>query len=111
MAFDSLPTVETVEGAVVTGWANGGHTGLNFHDQYYGVDKEGQPYPAYDYTNAWVSLDMDTESEEWAKAVKVKKAVNIAIGHQALVEELLSGFGRDQSVRDWMGHYHRENPD
>jgi len=111
MAFDSLPTVEAVEGAVVTGWANGGQAELNFHGRYYDVDKEGQPYPACDCTNAWVSCDMDTESEEWAKVVKVKKAMNIAIDRQALVEELLSGFGRVQSVRDWMGHDHRQNPD
>ena len=111
MAFDSLPTVEAVEGAKVTGWPNGGQAGLNFYGQYYGVDKEGQPYPAYDCNNAWVSCDMDTESEEWARSVKVKKAMNIAIDRQALVDELLSGFGRVQSVRDWMGHDHRQNPD
>ena len=111
MAFDSLPTVEAVEGAVVTGWPNGGQAGLNFYGQYYGKMKDGSDYPAYDCTQPWVSCDMDVESEEWAKAVQVRKAMNIAIDRQTLVDELLSGFGRVQSVRDWMGHDHRQNPD
>ena len=111
MAFDSLPTVEAVEGAVVTGWPNGGQAGLNFYGQYYGKMKDGSDYPAYDCTQPWVSCDADLESEEWAKAVQVRKAMNIAIDRQTLVDELLSGFGRVQSVRDWMGHDHRQNPD
>tara|TARA_B100001167_G_scaffold96163_1_gene58473 strand:+ start:222 stop:2117 length:1896 start_codon:yes stop_codon:yes gene_type:complete len=111
MAFDSLPTVEAVEGAVVTGWPNGGQAGLNFYGQYYGKMKDGSDYPAYDCTQPWVSCDMDVDSEEWAKAVQVRKAMNIAIDRQTLVDELLSGFGRVQSVRDWMGHDHRQNPD
>jgi len=111
MAFDSLPTVEAVEGAVVTGWPNGGQAGLNFYGQYYGKMKDGSDYPAYNCEQAWVSCDMDVESEEWAKAVQVRKAMNIAIDRQTLVDELLSGFGRTQSVRDWMGHDHRQNPE
>lgn len=111
MAFDSLPTVEAVEGASVTGWANGGQSGLNFHGQYYGVGKEGNSYPAYDCGNAWVSCDMDTEFEAWATALKVRRAMNIAIHRQTIVDELLAGFERVQSVRDWMGHDHRQNPD
>ena len=111
MAFDSLPTVEDVEGAVVTGWPNGGQAGLNFHGQYNGVDRDGNEYPAFNPDLPWVSGNMDTESEEWARAVKVRKAMNIAIDRQTLVDELLSGFGRVQSVRDWMGHDQRQNPD
>ena len=111
MAFDSLPTVEAVEGASVTGWANGGQSGLNFHGQYYGVGKEGNSYPAYDCGNAWVSCDMDTEFEAWATALKVRRAMNIAIHRQTIVDELLAGFERVQSVRGWMGHDHRQNPD
>ena len=111
MAFDSLPTIEAVEGAVVTGWPNGGQAGLNFYGQYHGKMHDGSDYPAYDCTQAWVSCSDDTTSEEWAKAVTVRKAMNIAIDRQTLVDELLSGFGRVQSVRDWMGHDHRQNPD
>jgi len=73
--------------------------------------KDGSDYPAYDCTLAWVSCDMDPRSYEWERVAKVRKAMNIAIDRQALVDELLSGFGRVQSVRDWMGHDHRANPD
>ena len=111
MAFDSLPTVEAVEGATVTGWENGGQAGLNFYGQYHGKMHDGSDYPAYDCTQPWVSCSDDVTSEEWAKAVNVRKAMNIAIDRQTLVDELLSGFGRVQSVRDWMGHDHRQNPD
>jgi peptide/nickel transport system substrate-binding protein len=54
---------------------------------------------------------LDTESKEWKDAVMVRKAMNIAIDRQAIVDELLSGFGATQSVRDWMGHDDRANPD
>ena len=111
MAFDSLPTVEAVEGATVTGWPNAGQAGLNFYGQLYGVMKDGSDYEFYNCEQAWVSCDLDTDSEEWAKAVKVRKAMNIAIDRQTIVDTLLSGFGRPQSVRDWMGHDHRQNPD
>jgi ABC-type transport system substrate-binding protein len=111
MAFDSLPTVEAVPGAVVTGWENGGQAGLNFYGQYHGKMHDGSDYPAYDCTQPWVSCSDDVTTEEWAKAVTVRKAMNIAIDRQTLVDELLSGFGRVQSVRDWMGHDHRQNPD
>ena len=44
MAFDSLPIIEAVEGAVVTGWANGGQAGLNFYGQLNGLTKDGEEY-------------------------------------------------------------------
>ena len=108
MAFDSIPTVEAVEGAVITGWPNGGQAGLNFYGQYNGKMADGSDYPAFKCEQAWVSCSDDIDSEEWATAVKVRKAMNIAIDRQAIVDELLSGFGRVQSVRDWMGHDHRQ---
>ncbi|PKB58843.1 MAG: hypothetical protein BZY83_04895 [SAR202 cluster bacterium Casp-Chloro-G2] len=111
MAFDSLPVVEAVEGAAMIGWPNAGQAGLNFYGQLYGLDKDGKEYPAYNPKLPWVSSDADTESEAWANAVKVRKALNIAIDRQAIVDELLSGFGRPQSVRDWMGFDERANPD
>ena len=108
MAFDSIPTVEAVEGATITGWPNGGQAGLNFYGQYNGKMKDGSDYPAFKCEQAWVSCSDDIESDEWAAAVKVRKAMNIAIDRQTIVDELLSGFGRVQSVRDWMGHDHRQ---
>ncbi|MDA0265256.1 MAG: ABC transporter substrate-binding protein [Chloroflexi bacterium] len=111
MAFDSLPTVEQVEGALVKGFPNAGQAGLNLYGQLYGLDKDGNEYPQYNPDLAWVSSNPDTESEEWANAVKVKKALNIAIDRQTIVDTLLSGFGKPLSVRDWMGHEARANPD
>ena len=108
MAFDSIPTIEAVEGATITGWPNGGQAGLNFYGQYNGKMSDGSDYPAFKCEQAWVSCSDDIESEEWATAVKVRKAMNIAIDRQTIVDELLSGFGRVQSVRDWMGHDHRQ---
>ncbi len=111
MAFDSLATVESVDGAKVVGWPNAGQAGLNFYGQTYGLDKEGNEYEFYNPDQPWVSSDADTDSEAWANAVKVRRAMNMAIDRQAIVDELLSGFGAVQSVRDWMGHDSRDNPD
>ena len=110
MAFDSLATVEAVAGAEVKGFANAGQAGLNLYGQLYGQDKDGNEYTQADPDLAWVSSNLDTESEEWANAVKVKKALNIAIDRQTIVDTLLSGFGKPLGVRDWMGHDARANP-
>ena len=118
MAFDSIPIVEAVEGAVITGWANGGQAGLNFYGQLNGrcfgntsgCKGDSEEYAHFDCTQAWVSCSDDTDSVEWANAVMVRKAMNISIDRQTIVDELLSGFGQVQSVRDWMGHAHG-NPD
>lgn len=110
MAFDSLATVEAVDGAEVKGFANAGQAGLNLYGQLYGQDKDGNEYTQADPDLAWVSSNLDTESEEWANAVKVKKALNIAIDRQTIVDTLLSGFGKPLGVRDWMGHDARANP-
>ena len=111
MAFDSITTVEEVEGAKVVGWPNAGQAGLNFYGQLYGLDKEGNEYEHYDPTLAWVSSDLDTDSQAWKDAVNVRKAMNIAIDREAIVSTILSGFGAPQSIRDWMGHDARANPD
>ena len=111
MAFDSLATVEAVEGAMVKGFPTAGQAGLNFYGQTYGLDKDGNEYEFYDPEQAWVSSDLDTSSQAWQDAVTVRKAMNIAIDRQTIVDELLSGFGQVQSVRDWMGHDERANPD
>jgi len=110
MAFDSLPTAEAVDGAQFVGWHNAGQAGLNFYGQTYGLDRDGNEYEFYNPDQAWVSSDPDTDSQAWKDAVNVRKAINIAIDRQTIVDELLSGFGKPQSVRDWMGHEARANP-
>ena len=103
--------MEAVDGATINGFPNAGQAGLNFYGQLYGLDKDGNEYEFYNPENAWVSSDADTSSQAWADAVTVRKALNIAIDRQTIVDTLLSGFGRPQSVRDWMGHDSRANPD
>ena len=111
MDFDSIPTAEKVEGAIMKGVPNAGQAGINWYGQTYGVDRDGNEYEHYDCEQAWVSCDADINSKEWADAVLVRKAMNIAIDRQTIVDTLLSGYGKPQSLRDWMGHEARANPD
>jgi len=110
MSFDTIPTVEAVEGATIVSWPNAGQAGLNIYGQTYGTDKDGNPYDKLDCNNAWVSCDVDSDSVEWANAVKVKKAMAISIDRQTIVDELLSGFGNILYMRDWMGHEGKADP-
>jgi len=110
MAFDTIPTVDAVEGSTLVSWPNAGQAGLNIYGQTYGTDKDGIPYEHLDCSNAWISCDVDENSAEWAKAVKVKKAMAISIDRQAIVDELLSGFGNVLFMRDWMGHESKADP-
>ena len=110
MAFDSLNTVEQVEGTVIVSWPNAGQAGLNIYGQTYGVDRDGNPYEHLDCTNAWVSCNEDPTSEEWLTAVKVKRAMAIAIDRQTIVDEVFSGFGQPLYLRDWMGHEAKADP-
>ncbi len=111
MDFDSVITAEQVEGAVMKGVPNAGQAGINWYGQTYGLDRDGNEYEFYNCEQAWVSCDADVNSQEWADAVMVRKAMNIAIDRETIVDTLLSGFGRPQSLRDWMGHEARANPD
>ena len=110
MAFDSLPAVEAVDGTVIVAWPYATQAGLNIYGQTYGVDKEGNPYEHLDCNNAWVSCNEDPTSEEWLNAVKVKKAMAVAINRQEIVDTLLSGYGDPLYMRDWMGHDAKADP-
>jgi peptide/nickel transport system substrate-binding protein len=110
VAFDSIPTLQAVEGTKIASWPNAGQAGLNLYGQTYGTDKEGNPYEHYDPSNAWVSANEDPESEEWDKARKVRLAMAISIDRQTIVDTLLSGFGNPLYFRDWMGHEGRADP-
>ena len=111
MDFDSIVTIEKVEGAVLKGVPNAGQAGVNWYGQTYGLDRDGNEYEFYDPDQAWVSSDPDTNSVAWDNARKVRLAMNLAINRQEIVDTLLLGFGRPQSLRDWMGHEARANPD
>ena len=110
MNFDSLGAVQAVAGARIVSWPFAGQAGLNIYGQTYGVDRYGIPYRALNCANAWVSCDENTNSREWQNAVKVKKAMAIAINRQEIVDELLGGFGSPLYLRDWMGHEAKADP-
>lgn len=102
MAPDSLPTVEAVPGTVIISLPDAWRAGLNIYGQTYGTDRDGIPYAYLDSDNPWVSTNEDTASGEWAAAIKVKKAMAIAIDREAIVDSALSGHGRPLAMRDWM---------
>ena len=41
MAFDSISSVVSIDGATIVEWPNAGQAGLNFYGQTYGPDKDG----------------------------------------------------------------------
>jgi peptide/nickel transport system substrate-binding protein len=103
MALDSISEIEAVAGAQLMQVPNASQSGLNLYGQTYvnaGTDDE---WPSYNPELPWVSGNADPESEEWQTAVKVKLALSIAIDRQALVDELLLGFGHPNVIHGWGG--------
>ena len=58
----------------------------------------------FDCSVPWVSCERDVSSEEWQQALKVRKAMSLAIDRQKLVNSLAFGEGRPRSVPFWAGH-------
>ncbi len=103
MALDSLPLVESVEGAKLMQVPDAGQAGLNFYGQMHvGAGTEEQA-DNYDPSLPWVSGNADITSEEWDDARKVRLALSIAIDRQLLIDTLLRGFGHSLALRDWGG--------
>ena len=104
IAFDSLPLIREVEGAEIMQLPGGGESALTFYGQYYvGIGTEHQQ-PGYDPDLPWVSADPDLNSDEWARAAKVRNALSIAIDRQGIVDTLLQGFGSPAVLWDF-GQY------
>ena len=77
---------------------------MTFYGQYYvGIGTENQQ-PGYDPDLPWVSADPDLNSDEWARAAKVRNALSIAIDRQGIVDTLLQGFGSPAVLWDF-GQY------
>ena len=82
-------------------FATGAQLFLNIHGNVY-IDRPDLATPR----NAelpWISSNPDTNSDEWAKARKVRKAMAIAIDRQLLVDTLLRGKGAPAHVYGWTG--------
>ena len=111
MALDTITEAEEVNGATLMQVPNAVQAGLNFYGQLYVNARDSdEPWPAYNPDNPWVSADSDITSEEWATARKVRLAMSIAIDRQAIIDNLLLGFGHQITLKDWMGHEDRLPP-
>ena len=101
MNFDNIPLVEKVEGAKIMAIPNATDFRLRIYGNWYPVEGV-ETRPGYDPENPWVSADPDFNSQEWANAVKVRRALMMAIDREKLVRTLLSGYG---NTRNPMGNY------
>ena len=79
-----------------------GHNYYNDHESHLG-DNPQVPLgdPAFDCSLPYISCDRDLDSEEWANALKVRRALNIAIDRQKLVNNLAFGEGEPWYVNYW----------
>ena len=113
MALDSISEVETVDGARLMQVPNAGQAGLNIYGQTYvpARDGGGESWPNYNTDLPWVSPNSDPSSAEWEVARKVREALSISIDRQAIVDELLLGFGHPLALRDWGGPDEKRLPD
>lgn len=107
MDFDSIPTIEKVDGAKLMSIPNAGQAGLNIFGQTYTRVGTPEQSPSYDPELAWVSGNPDPASEEWQNATKVRRAMAISIDREAIVDTILRGFGTPLVLRDWAGHESR----
>jgi ABC-type transport system substrate-binding protein len=107
MAFDSIPLVESVRGSSFVSVPGAGQAGLNFYGQVYTAATDPSLSAGWAPDLAYVSSNPDIDSVEWQNAVKVRKALSIAIDRQTIVDTLLQGHGEAIAVRDWAGHQHR----
>ena len=108
MALDTIPEVESVDGALLMQVANSVQAGLNFYGQtYLNARDSDEPWPNYNTDLPWVSPNSDINSAEWDRARKVRLAMSIAIDRQGIIDNLLLGFGHQLTLKDWMGHEDR----
>jgi peptide/nickel transport system substrate-binding protein len=103
MALDSIPEVEKVEGATLLQVPNAMQSQLNFYGSLHLKEEDGYKVWDEDRDHPWISPNGDVDSPEWANAVKVRKALSIAIDRQALIDNLLLGFGHSNTLQGWGG--------
>ena len=92
MNFDTIPLVESIEGAQTMSIPNAVHMRNRIYGNWYPI-RGVETRPGYDPELPWVSPNDDPTSPEWAKARDVRKALFMAMDREALVETILSGYG------------------
>jgi peptide/nickel transport system substrate-binding protein len=110
MALDSLPAVEEEEGAKFMRVLGGTGLGMTFFGNWYarwGTPEFEEKNPGYDASLPWVSSNPDINSEEWKNAAKVRRAMNIAIDRQSIVDTILRGEGAPLTMVGWSTQEHR----
>ena len=92
MSFDSIPLVERVEGARLISVPNAIEQCLRFYGNWYPIPGL-ETRPGYDPDLPWVSASADLESPAWEQALKVRRALMMAIDRQAILDTIISGYG------------------
>ena len=92
-AFDSLDALLNVEGAELMRLPGGGESALNIYGQYHVGAGTDDQLPGFDPELPWISASADVDSDEWANAAKIRRALSIAIDRQGIVDTLLRGYG------------------
>ena len=106
MGYDSIPSVLEVEGAELMKVPNAIVQSLRIYGNWYPVEGV-EARPGYDPENPWVSPTDDITSPEWDRARKVRLALMTAIDRQALVDEILSGYGSTTTpIHSYSGFEH-----
>ena len=103
MALDSIPEAEKVKGATLLQVPNAMQSQLNFYGNLHLKEEDGYQVWDEDRDHPWISPNSDVDSPEWADAVKVRKALSIAIDRQSLIDNLLLGFGHPNTLQGWGG--------
>ena len=65
---------------------------------------DGASYTDTCKTQAWVSCDRDVNSDEWARALKIRTAMTVAIDRQAMINNLAFGDAVPAYTFGFMGH-------
>ena len=110
MALDSKPVIEKVPDVKFMRVQGGGTVHLGLNGNWYvglGTPEHLAKHPSYDPEIPWISGSADVNSEEWQRALKVRRALHIAIDRQAIVDTILRGEGKAEVLWGWENNMHR----
>ena len=100
-APDTLPVLAQVAGTKFMSQPGSSHSALLMYGQWYSNVGTPDEKPGWDPDAPYVSSNPDLDSPEWANAVKVRRAIGLAIDRQKIVDELLGGEGEPLSMWSW----------